>query len=101
MRAVGWSNGSPSSSGAGYGLKVSVGDRDRFFECTWTEVLLDLPEQGGVSVRLSVSFWRDCWELRSAAEPFERYTRSNAYLRDARTGRCSRPTAEVEWARGF
>ncbi len=67
MRAVGWSNGSPLSSGAGYGLKVSVGDRDRFFQRTWAEVVLDLPGQGAVPVRLSESFWRDCSELRSAA----------------------------------
>ncbi len=41
VRAVGWSNGSPSSTGAGYGLKVGVEDRDRFFERAWAEVLLD------------------------------------------------------------
>lgn len=29
--ATAWNNGEWRASGAGYGLKVSVGDRDRFF----------------------------------------------------------------------
>ncbi len=54
-RAVGWSNGSPGSSGAGYGLKFSAEDRDHVFERAWAGVVLDLPEHGAVSVRLSGS----------------------------------------------
>ena len=31
MRATGWSNGSPLASDAGYGLRISHHDRDRYF----------------------------------------------------------------------
>jgi hypothetical protein len=67
MRATAWSNGSPRGSGAGYGLKISRQDRDRFFDQKWPAIVLHLPEQDPVRVPLSESFWRSCTELRSAA----------------------------------
>ncbi len=67
MRATAWSNGSPTHSGAGYALKVSEVDRDRYFSHSWTEVTVDLPDGTSAPIRLSESFWRHCSELRSAA----------------------------------
>lgn len=67
MRAVAWSNGSPLSSGSGYGLRVSAEDRDRFFDRAWTNVIIELPGEGPSTVALSKSFWSRCSELRSAA----------------------------------
>ena len=67
MLATAWSNGSPRRSGAGYGLKISRQDRDRFFDQSWSTVVIHLPEQDPTSVPLSESFWRSCTELRSAA----------------------------------
>ena len=67
MRAKAWSNGAHHSTGAGYGLKVSVQDRDRYFRPEWDVVLLEIPGEGTTSVTLSASFWRTCSELRSAA----------------------------------
>ena len=66
MYATAWSNGSPLPTGAGYGVKISVPDRDRFFERAWSEVTIELP-RGTATVRLSPSFWRTCTELRSQA----------------------------------
>ncbi len=67
FRATAWSNGSPHDSGAGYGLKVSQQDRDRFFDQGWSAIVLHLRGQGPATSQLSASFWRSCTELRSAA----------------------------------
>jgi hypothetical protein len=67
IRATAWSNGSAHDSGAGYGLKISRQDRDRFFERSWSAIELQVPGQGTTTVQLSASFWRSCTELRSAA----------------------------------
>ena len=67
MRATGWSNGSARASGAGYGLKISRQDRDRFFDQRWSAIVLHLPGHEPVNVPLSESFWRSCTELHSAA----------------------------------
>lgn len=65
-----WNNGQWHASGAGYGLKVSVADRDRFFERNWRTVSLRLI--AGPSVIDAVancakeSFWsQKCRELIS------------------------------------
>lgn len=67
IRATAWSNGSARDSGAGYGLKISRQDRDRFFDRSWSTIVLQVPGQGAMTVKLSSSFWRSCTELRSAA----------------------------------
>ena len=67
MRATAWSNGSPSSSGAGCGLKISREERDRFFDSGWKEISLQLPGQDSVAVPVSESFWKSCTELHSAS----------------------------------
>src|SRR5207248_15393 len=67
MRATGWSNGSPSRSGAGLGVKINKADRDLFFRREWSEIAVRLPSGHTVTVTIAPSFWRNCSELRSAA----------------------------------
>jgi len=67
MRVTAWNNGSPRSTGAGYGLRMSADDRDRHFHASWDHIVIDLGEQGATEVQLSESFWSRCTELRSAA----------------------------------
>jgi hypothetical protein len=38
MHATAWSNGRPLSTGAGYGIRLSASDRDRFFDRGWQVV---------------------------------------------------------------
>jgi hypothetical protein len=40
MRATAWNNGSHSATGAGYGLRISRQDRDRFFDPQWRRLCL-------------------------------------------------------------
>ena len=40
--ATAWNNGNASDSGAGYGLKIGITDRDRFFQRGWRTVTLRL-----------------------------------------------------------
>ncbi len=66
FQATAWNNGQQLGSGAGYGLRISAQDRDRFFHRSWGDVTLHL--QGydkSVSVNITPSFWRRCSELRS------------------------------------
>jgi hypothetical protein len=67
IRVTAWSNGSPLPTGAGYGVKLSHRDRDKYFDPGWDEVIIDLDQGEKVPVSLSDSFWRSCSELRSAA----------------------------------
>lgn len=64
MRAKAWNNGQHPASGAGYGIKLSVEDRDRVFVGEWKTVQLEVPGQGITAVMISDSFWRRCSELR-------------------------------------
>jgi hypothetical protein len=66
MRVTGWSNGTPSTTGSGYGLRTTPRDRDRWFDRAWTHITIELDGDGTVTVPLSPSFWRTCTELRSA-----------------------------------
>lgn len=66
MYATAWSNGQDEKQPSGYGLKVSVRDRDRHFEQSWTSITLELPDGRESEIPLSPSFWRSCSELRSA-----------------------------------
>ena len=66
--ATAWNNGKWHASGAGYGLKVSVADRDRFFRKDWRSVTLHLVAGSGfVDVDVNCakdSFWNGtCREL--------------------------------------
>jgi hypothetical protein len=61
-----WNNGQYHTSGAGYGLKISFEDRERFFDRQWQTVILHLsryPNDIEVNVA-KASFWnRNCGEL--------------------------------------
>lgn len=68
MEVTAWNNGAHRSSGAGYGLKVSGVDRDRYFKKEWETVLLTIPgETQPVEVNIAKeSFWgATCRELIS------------------------------------
>ena len=68
--ATAWNNGQWHAGGAGYGLKVSVADRDRFFRRDWRTVTLRLVA-GSAFIDVEVncakdSFWNGtCRELIS------------------------------------
>ena len=63
-----WNNGRRHASGAGYGLRLSLADRDRFFRRDWRSVTLRLVDaSGSVNVEVNCaknSFWNGtCREL--------------------------------------
>ncbi len=65
-----WHNGRPSKTGAGYGLKVSATDQDRFFDKSWESVTLRLTAADSgriVEVNVAKRSFRDgtCRELIS------------------------------------
>jgi hypothetical protein len=66
IEVTAWSNGRPSSTGAGYGLKISETDRDRVFKRDWRSVQINFPD-GKVSIVNieKASFWDRCRELIS------------------------------------
>lgn len=66
MIVTGWNNGSPNNqTGAGYGIRVSKGDRDLYFKREWDEVEIELEDER-ILVNISGSFWGMCSELRSS-----------------------------------
>jgi hypothetical protein len=65
MYVTAWSNGRPLRTGAGYGVRLSGGDRDRFFDPGWPYVFVDVDDGAPILIPLSGSFWRSCPELRS------------------------------------
>lgn len=67
MRVTAWSNGSPRPSGSGYGVRLAVEDRERYFDHAWSDVLVNIDQGEAVQIQLSPSFWSRCCELRSAA----------------------------------
>lgn len=65
-----WNNGTHLKSGAGYGFKISIPDRDRFFDRRWRSVFVELPgANGNTETEVNIakpSFWSDtCHELIS------------------------------------
>jgi hypothetical protein len=65
-----WNNGSYHRSGAGYGFKIPIKDRDTYFKKLWDSVSLILPFlDGAESTNLNInksSFWSpSCRELIS------------------------------------
>ena len=68
MIAIAWNNGAHKPTGAGYGLKLSIVDRDKHFHRRWKSVILEIPRRSGrIEVEVNVSkqsFWdRRCGEL--------------------------------------
>jgi hypothetical protein len=66
MIVTAWKNGTPSLSGAGYGVKLDADDRDRFFQRDWETIELEFEGYPHV-VKVNVakqSFWNStCREL--------------------------------------
>ncbi len=63
-----WNNGHRHASGAGYGIKINMQDREQFFNRNWQTVTLHL--SGNINpIEVNVdkpSFWiRNCGELIS------------------------------------
>ena len=59
MIVTAWNNGTPLKSGAGYGLKLDAGDRDRIFQREWKTIILELegaPDELEVNIG-KPSFW--------------------------------------------
>lgn len=70
MKWTAWNNGRHHTTGAGYGVKIPVADRDIFFQREWGSVVVELPSDSGVvEVKLNTakpSFWNPtCHELIS------------------------------------
>jgi len=68
MRVTAWNNGAHYSDGNGYGIKISIRDRDHFFNPEWETIILALdgkPESIELNIRKK-SFWnKTCRELIS------------------------------------
>lgn len=68
MIAIAWNNGSHSPDGNGYGIKINVQDRDRYFRAEWKTILLTLEGEPGI-LEINInkpSFWNStCRELIS------------------------------------
>ena len=63
----GWNNSSPNNrTGAGYGIRISKKDRDKYFRREWDFVEIELENSEVVRINLSNSFWKKCVELRSS-----------------------------------
>jgi len=84
MKVTAWNNGNYHPSGAGYGLKVAVNDRDRYFDRSWQVVTVRIPDgsEAGVNVAKR-SFWNDScreliskeigqWMVRSGLAPWQK-----------------------------
>ena len=86
MIVTAWNNGSWFESGAGYGVKVDLEDRDRYFTRDWGTVEIAL---GVTDIIASVnidkdSFWNQtcreliskeigCWLINSGLAPWSSY----------------------------
>lgn len=66
MISSAWNNGKHHPSGAGYGIKISLTDRDQYFKREWSHILLELEGESEL-VEISIakpSFWNTtCREL--------------------------------------
>jgi hypothetical protein len=68
MEATAWNNGSYHDTGAGYGLKIDIVDRDKYFRKEWKYILLSLPgSKKEIKINTGkASFWnQSCRELIS------------------------------------
>jgi hypothetical protein len=68
MIITAWNNGAHHDTGAGYGFKVSIHDRDNYFSREWNEVTIYLEGvENPIIVNIDKkSFWNDqCRELIS------------------------------------
>ena len=68
MIVTAWNNGRHYKTGAGYGLKLSVADRDRHIRRNWKTVVVELPNGQKIEANIDKpSFWSDsCREIISS-----------------------------------
>lgn len=65
MIVTGWNNGSPNNkTGAGYGIRLKIKDRNKYFKPSWKEVIIEFDDALPTEVKLTTSFWKTCIELR-------------------------------------
>ncbi|MCX5886413.1 MAG: hypothetical protein NT096_10975 [Proteobacteria bacterium] len=66
MVVTAWNNGRHNESGSGYGIKISVADRDQHFQKNWKTILLRIDDQKK-EIKINTnkkSFWGNtCREL--------------------------------------
>ena len=62
MKVTTWNNGSYNQSGAGYGVRISSKDRDKYFKKTYKFINLEI-EDFTVEIKLRETFWTTCPEL--------------------------------------
>src|SRR5713226_1862184 len=65
MIVTAWNNGAHHESGAGYGLRIDVADRNRYFSRDWQDVIVQFPSGQTAVVNIDKdSFWgATCHEL--------------------------------------
>ena len=65
MKVTSWNNGSHHATGAGYGFKIKIEDRDKHFDPAWGSVIVQLPNGDEVQSNIDKeSFWgANCREL--------------------------------------
>lgn len=66
MKVTAWNNGQQHNTGAGYGIKLKVEGRDKYFDQNWKTINLHLPNlQESTEVNINKpSFWGpNCREL--------------------------------------
>lgn len=68
MKVTAWNNGANSKTGSGYGFKISIEDRQKYFSEQWQTIDLLLPKlDKPISININKSsFWnKTCRELIS------------------------------------
>src|SRR5262245_43335178 len=83
MIVTAWKNGTPSKTGAGYGVKLDARDRDHFFDRNWktvrlllegtpdvTEINIDKPSFWGTTCRELISAEIGRWFIRNGLTPW-------------------------------
>jgi hypothetical protein len=68
MQVKAWNKGNHSKDGNGYGVKISIQDRDIYFRSEWKTIIVELEgETSAVEVNINKkSFWNEtCRELIS------------------------------------
>jgi len=64
--ATAWKIGTPNiKSGSGYGIRIKLEDRNKYFSHDWESVKIELDSGETFEVNLSEAFWGKCPELRS------------------------------------
>lgn len=64
-----WNNGAHHDTGAGYGFKIAVADRNRYFERHWDTIIVELPQKRDAPLAVEAniaknSFWsEECGEV--------------------------------------